>query len=85
MQEKNARSLAWFASLLVFFPLWISAQHLFSNAVSVLELNMPDWLYGFFTLLILGGVLLGVAYASAFLLNRKYPNSPARSANWQDQ
>ncbi len=82
MAEKHVRMLAWLGSLLVFFPIWISAQRLFSHVVMVIPLELPRWLHGLITLLIFGTVLLGVSYAAASWLNRRYPDSPARSASW---
>jgi hypothetical protein len=86
MQEKEVRTLAWFGSLVVFFPLWVAAQAGFSLLAGWLEtqfgLTMPPWLRGLFTIAILGGSLLGVSYATAAWLNPKFPDSKARSASW---
>lgn len=86
MQEKEVRTLVWFGSLVVFFPLWVALQAGFSLLTGWLEMRfglvLPPWLRGLFTLIILGGALLGVSYAAAAWLNRKYPNAQVRSASW---
>lgn len=85
MQEKHARSLTWFCSLVVFFPAWIVCQRLFVRAVRGSGLDLPDWLYGLCTFLIFAILLMFTAYRAAAFINRLFPDSPPRSADWADQ
>ncbi|HMO50517.1 MAG TPA: hypothetical protein PKE26_01285 [Kiritimatiellia bacterium] len=86
MRESSVRSLAWLVTLIVFFPLWVGAQRLFSEGVLAAERawrwSMPGWMHGLATFLIFAGVLMSLSYLVASRLNRRFPNSPVRDASW---
>ena len=89
MEEKDVRSLVWFGVLLLFFPCWLLAQYgLHYGLVLIADttgLIFPRWFTGLLQIVVLGLTLMTLAYAAAARLDRKYPNSPTRSANWEDQ
>lgn len=88
MREKHARSAAWFATLLVFFPTWIFLEGVLSRALISVEANLswsfPGWLRIGLSLLLMAGTLLGLSYSAAGFLERLYPRSASRSADWRD-
>jgi len=89
LQEKDVRSLVCLGVILVFFPCWLIALHALHYAVAFLAdatgLILPRWLTGLLQIAVLGITLMTLAYAAAARLNKRYPNSPPRSANWEDQ
>ena len=89
MNEREARTLAWFAGLVIFFPVWILAQGAFSRFVVYLRdvhsILFPRWLYSTATIFILAVLLVGTGYAIARILDRKYPDSKPTSAAWDEQ
>lgn len=89
MQEKHVRSLACVVVLLVFFPAWIAANYALSLAIQTCArwtgLVCPPWMAGTLQFAVFAAILLGLAYTAARRLNRRYPDSPARSASWNEQ
>lgn len=89
MNERDVRTLAWFAGLICFFPVWILAQRAFSWLVIYLRethaVVLPQWLYSLATILLLAIILVGTGYIIAHLLDRKYPDSKPTSAAWDEQ
>jgi hypothetical protein len=86
MREKHLRSLMCLVCLLLFFPGWIAAEVLLDAGLrqfaSVTGAVAPPWLRGVLSLLVLGGVLLGLAHLFAARLHRRYPDSQPRNAAW---
>jgi hypothetical protein len=88
LPEKHVRSLVWFGVVLAFFPCWLLAQHVLHFTLAFLAdstgWTMTSWLMGLLQLAVLGLTLMTLAYAAANRLDKKWPNSPPRSARWQD-
>lgn len=82
MHEHNVRTLAWFISLLVFFPCWIGLQYGVTHLLEISGVELSRWVYGWITFSVMFFVLFGVSYGVAYFLNRRYPDSPPRSASW---
>ena len=89
MKEKNVRSIAWFVTLVIFFPLWIASQAFLDFILRLTkehwDIAWPAWFTGILSILVFGGVLLGLAYRTAAIMHRKYPDSPPRDAAWDRQ
>ncbi|HMP72592.1 MAG TPA: hypothetical protein PKE55_04945 [Kiritimatiellia bacterium] len=89
MEERHIRSLAWFGSLLIFFPTWIGLMHGFQWLLGQLEGGLgwvpAPWIRGLVTFGLLAGCLLVPAYAIARVLDRRFPGSAVRSAAWDRQ
>lgn len=89
LEEKDVRALVWLAVMLVFFPCWLLAQYALHYGLAFLTdstgLMLPRWFTGLLQIAVLGFTLMTLAYAAAARLDKKYPNSPPRSADWQDQ
>jgi hypothetical protein len=72
---------------IVFFPLLVltlRGWHHAHQALVALDLAPPGWLRNLITLLLFGGLYMGLAYATAAWLDRRYPHTRARSAAWED-
>ncbi len=76
------------ATLLVFFPVWIGSMMISQHVIAAMErefaLFLPGWLKHGYYLVLFGSLLVGSGYASAAWLNKRYPDSRPRSANWED-
>lgn len=85
MHEYNVRTLVWYVSLILFFPCWIAAMRGYVYLTRAFDIVLPRWLDALMHVFILGGVMMLIAYTAARLLDRRYPNSPPRSASWDEQ
>ncbi len=71
----------------VFFPLLVlllRGWHHAHAALAAADLAPPGWLRNLITFLLFAILYMALAYTTASLLNRRYPNTPVESADWQD-
>lgn len=70
-----------------FFPLLVlmlRGWHRAYEALVAADLTPPGWLRNLIGFLLFAGLYMSLAYAVAFVLNRRYPNTRVESADWQD-
>lgn len=87
MQDRSARGLGWLAMHVVFFPLLVMllrGWHRVHEALQAADLAPPAWLRNAITFGLFASLYMGLAYAVAALLNRRYPHTPVESASWED-
>ena len=87
MDDRSARGLGWLGMHLVFFPLLVlvlRGWHAVHEALQAAGAAPPGWLRNTIIFLLFAGLYMGLAYATAALLNRRYPHTRATSADWED-
>jgi hypothetical protein len=70
-----------------FFPLLVvvlRGWHRAHEALVALDLAPPGWLRNLIIFLLFAGLYMGLAYAMAAWLNRRYPQTRPSSASWED-
>lgn len=71
----------------VFFPLLVLVlrgwHHAHASLIAA-DLEPPGWLRNLITFLLFAGLYMGLAYATAAMLNRRYPRTRVESAAWED-
>ncbi len=87
MNDRSARGVGWMAMHLVFFPLLVivlRGWHRAHETLLALDLAPPGWLRNVITFLLFAGLYMGLAYATAAWMNRRYPHTRVESAAWED-
>lgn len=78
MTESTERMLAFFGMHLIYFPVLILLLHITSWGYDRLGLAISETWYNIFVCLMAGGLYVGLGYATARLLKRRYPDSVPR-------
>lgn len=87
MNDRDGRALGWLLMHVVYFPLLVVSLRGWHGAVTLLTergVVIPGWLHTASTFLVFAALYMGLAYAVAAVLNRRYPSTPVTSADWED-
>jgi len=83
----RARSLAWILACLLSLILLVPAMALYTFSIQWLAtqgIRLEQGLVQLLGLCVFAGVLLSVGKITSKVMDRRYPNTPIRSANWED-
>ncbi len=88
MEEKHVRSLGVLVALLWFFPTWLVLMALYHfglrEAERIWEIEIALWIKNLGSFALLAVSIVFVTKRVSRWMEKRYPHSKARSADWRD-